>query len=335
MVIERGTTPPEQPESDVTLPPKWSRARVTRCEECGAKAILAASTCPQCGHDLELRNSFGEPVPLAHCPTCDSFYPKKRGECRWCGTPAPKREMAPLIWRTLGVLAVAGMAVVIWQANTGDHSSRTITRAAASESTVVVAADPTVMSRPIARDSAAAEPLTRDTVTIASSGVVAPNDSSAGAPSPSPVAAPIVPVADAPAEKSVAPPVPNVSPRVSGTPLSAAPPIARSTPAPSTSRGAPPVAATRGRPATPPGTGALASAPSRPPKGARWITTTVRNWVSVRADARPEARIVAAIGPDTRVQLGESRAGWLRVRARGISGWVERRRLYADARLGR
>jgi SH3-like domain-containing protein len=41
---------------------------------------------------------------------------------------------------------------------------------------------------------------------------------------------------------------------------------------------------------------------------------------------------VAVIGPDTRVQIGESREGWVRVRATGISGWVERRQFFASAR---
>jgi len=59
----------------------------------------------------------------------------------------------------------------------------------------------------------------------------------------------------------------------------------------------------------------------------------VRGWVRVRAAASQSSRTVALIGPDTRVQLGESRAGWIRVRATGISGWAERSRFFRDPKL--
>ena len=49
---------------------------------------------------------------------------------------------------------------------------------------------------------------------------------------------------------------------------------------------------------------------------------------AIRADARRESRIVASIGPNTRVQLGETRDGWIRVRTSGLSGWVERRSFF-------
>jgi SH3-like domain-containing protein len=45
----------------------------------------------------------------------------------------------------------------------------------------------------------------------------------------------------------------------------------------------------------------------------------------VRADASKTSRIVASIGPGSRVQLGETRDSWRRIRARGIAGWVEPR----------
>lgn len=48
-----------------------------------------------------------------------------------------------------------------------------------------------------------------------------------------------------------------------------------------------------------------------------------REWIVVRSDARRTARIVASVGPNSRVQLGEERDGWRRLRARGIVGWID------------
>jgi SH3-like domain-containing protein len=56
------------------------------------------------------------------------------------------------------------------------------------------------------------------------------------------------------------------------------------------------------------------------------MRATVRNWVIVRAAASRSSRVVASIGPDTRVQLGEARGDWMRIRMKGITGWVERSR---------
>jgi SH3-like domain-containing protein len=39
--------------------------------------------------------------------------------------------------------------------------------------------------------------------------------------------------------------------------------------------------------------------------------------------------VIASIGPNTRVQLGESRNGWRRIRAKGLAGWVEQRSFFA------
>jgi SH3-like domain-containing protein len=52
----------------------------------------------------------------------------------------------------------------------------------------------------------------------------------------------------------------------------------------------------------------------------------------VRADASKTSRIVASIGPGSRVQLGEMRDSWRRIRARGIAGWVEPRSSFTVAR---
>src|SRR6185312_17086419 len=89
MTIVPGEPHPERSESASLVSPKWTRMRFVRCEACGAKALVAASGCPHCGTSLGLRDSRGEPLALAHCPTCDLYYPRKLGECRWCGTEAP------------------------------------------------------------------------------------------------------------------------------------------------------------------------------------------------------------------------------------------------------
>jgi hypothetical protein len=97
-------------------------------------------------------------------------------------------------------------------------------------------------------------------------------------------------------------------------------------PAPNSRDAIAPQAATRSvatrigddRPARP---SAPASAKSR--SSARWVNSVAKGWIVVRTDARKDARIVASIGPDTRVQLGELRGSWRRVRARGIAGWTD------------
>lgn len=67
-----------------------------RCESCGAKAILAASRCPKCTHPLELRDHHGELVPLAQCRKCDTWYPRTRGGCKWCGTKPSADQTIPI-----------------------------------------------------------------------------------------------------------------------------------------------------------------------------------------------------------------------------------------------
>jgi SH3-like domain-containing protein len=59
------------------------------------------------------------------------------------------------------------------------------------------------------------------------------------------------------------------------------------------------------------------------------VSSISRHWVLVRADASRSARVVASIGPNTRVQLGETRGEWRRIRARGLSGWVEHAAFFA------
>lgn len=63
----------------------------------------------------------------------------------------------------------------------------------------------------------------------------------------------------------------------------------------------------------------------------QWVRSVARHWVIVRADASGSARIVASIGPNTRVQLGERRGQWIRVRATGLAGWVDERAFFGGA----
>ena len=85
-----------------------------RCEACGLKALVAASQCPHCGHLLDIRDSFGELLPLVHCTTCDASYLRRDGACRWCGSTPEKVNFRPHIWKGVGALAFAGMAVGAW-----------------------------------------------------------------------------------------------------------------------------------------------------------------------------------------------------------------------------
>jgi hypothetical protein len=90
------------------------------------------------------------------------------------------------------------------------------------------------------------------------------------------------------------------------------------------------------RPATKPAPKvAAAKAATKTPGKSRarvvWVNTVARNWVVVRAGASRSARVIASIGPNTRVQLGESKGGWRRIRAKGLAGWVEHRSFFASA----
>jgi SH3-like domain-containing protein len=59
------------------------------------------------------------------------------------------------------------------------------------------------------------------------------------------------------------------------------------------------------------------------------VTSIARNWAVVRSDPTRQSRIIAAIGPNTRVQLGETRGAWRRIKTKGVAGWVEHRTLAA------
>lgn len=286
------------------------RMQSVRCEACGLRALVAASTCPHCGHLFELRDSMGKLLPLAHCVTCDSFYPRARGECRWCGTKPEAFPVASYAWKGAGVLAFIGLAWGAWFAHrtTEDDALTSRTLASASVDSQL----------PIDSGLPSGTVLEADTLQT-----VAPADSgeilvSAG-------------VADTPIEQTpteVAPtdtaPVETVVPPARPAPIQPAPIQPRPIPAaakveadPPPVRAATKLAPRAARPSPKP------SAPSR--RRSRWVVAVARSWVPVRVAADHKSRIVASVGPDTRVQLGEARGSWVRLRTRGLTGWVERR----------
>lgn len=54
-----------------------------------------------------------------------------------------------------------------------------------------------------------------------------------------------------------------------------------------------------------------------------WDQMVARHWVIVRTDASRSAHVVASVGPNAHVQLGETRGSWRRIKLRGIAGWVD------------
>ena len=65
----------------------------------------------------------------------------------------------------------------------------------------------------------------------------------------------------------------------------------------------------------------------------RSVIFVAKNWIVVRVAASQDAHIVASVGPEARVQLGEVRGSWRRIRSRDIVGWVDMRRAnFAEAR---
>jgi hypothetical protein len=236
------------------------------------KAMLAASQCPHCGHLFELRDGFGEFVPLAHCASCDSYYPLSQGTCHWCGTKPESFRVAPYAVKGVGVLVFAGLVGAAWLTNRSDNDDAPPTTTATKPAALTTVVDSGLDFQPPVLAGIEDTLSDPSAITLAS-------DSSAAVP------------ADTATQQQF--------PAVDSTP-----------PGPSALMSA-------RAPAT-------AKAPARPARTARWVRATARRWVTVRASATHKSRIVAAIGPDTRVQLGEARGDWRRIRTKGIAGWVER-----------
>ena len=346
--------------------------RSVRCDSCGTKALMAASKCPKCAHGLEVRDGFGELLPLSHCSTCDSYYPVTAGACKWCGTQPARAPIGPNIWKGAGVVAFVAMAWGAWlvhddpPAEVSAARMESILKPDSSAATDSVISAGSLASASVAADSSTApdttpvvavltDSLSQPDSTIVASvdttitpvdsapTVVVVADSAPGEPEPPPVIEP-TPVA--------LPPAPTPAPRVrvparsvERAPVRAPARTLARAPAPTRSRAAtkPPKVASASKPAArstakpgaKPGAKSVAKAPAKSRTRSVWVSTVARNWVVVRADARRTARVIASIGPNTRVQLGESRGGWRRIRAKGLAGWVEHRSFFATVGAGR
>lgn len=342
--------------------------RSVRCDVCGTKALVAASTCPKCGHGFENRDGFGELLPLAHCTSCNSYYPHTLGGCKWCGTKPERSPIGPLgpyIWKGVGILTFASLAIGAWLARdsappapkqpgptfvadtlpTNQPKTESFGRKVAlshRDSMIGVPADSATKGAPA--DSTAVTTLAANATdsTQAGSTTVVPTEPVSMQQSAGAVAQPdsISPDSDSTPVESTPAPIP--APRVA-SPTRAPETAAAKAPAPAPSRSlARAPARTSTRTVTRPPAKVLAKAPTRvaparapsAPKtttrsktSARWVTSVVRNWAVVRGDATRQSRIIASIGPNTRVQLGETRGEWRRIKAKGLAGWVEHRRL--------
>lgn len=254
--------------------------RSVRCDICGTKALIAASQCPKCGHLFEMRDGSGEPVPAAHCPSCDSYYPAYVESCKWCGTTLtaekPRKGNSDMAkWIAGGVFAAAvGLGYIARDTrppNTTRHRqvSESKPKAAARAETAVS----------VAATVPAGSVKSRDTSQVAGDVVVSGVSTTDHSASSASVAA--IPQSASTSPAVLAPPVVTTNPDA---------------------------------PKTPP----ASTRPSSP-----WVSMVAKQWAIVRADAQGSAHIVASVGPNARVQLGESRGSWRRIRARGISGWVD------------
>jgi hypothetical protein len=248
--------------------------------------MTAAAQCPTCGHAFELRDGFGELVPLAYCSSCKSYYPESVGECRWCHTKPERPPIGPQVWRGVGVAALVasvGIGYLLRDDNPPDiarQRAKTVAQTPplplpADTALATVAMSETKTAPP---PIAAADSIARDSVTPTATVDVA--TAAPPAPAPPPITAMAAPVQSAPS---------NVS-------------------------------AKRSRQSA----GRVATAPtSKAARPTRWVSSISRDWVTVRAGASKRSRLIASIGPNSRVQLGESRDGWRRIRAKGVAGWVE------------
>jgi len=265
--------------------------RSVRCDACGAKAMTAAAKCPKCSHLLDLRDGFGELLPLAYCSSCDSYYPEQLGECKWCHTKPERPPIGPKIWRGVGA-GIAAVVGFVWLI--GNLSSDAKPRPKANASSVArnqnadTSADSVRQATPPVMVSSASED------SIVPTANVAPVSTAASAPI-------VLPQATAPAGDSVVS-APAAAASVAGAARTA-----------KVSNGA--------------------VAPTARRVSSRWVRSVSRDWVIIRRDASKSSKIIASIGPNSRVELGESRGTWRRLRTKGVAGWVEPRNLFEVARV--
>lgn len=85
-----------------------------RCESCGAKALSAASQCPQCAAPFNLSGARGDRVALKTCSGCGFMHRKDRS-CHWCGEIVRPTWRSPAVLKSAsGIAAVAMLAVGSW-----------------------------------------------------------------------------------------------------------------------------------------------------------------------------------------------------------------------------
>lgn len=249
--------------------------QLVRCEQCGAKALIAASQCPRCAHAFFLRDSRGRTVPMGHCKQCDTYYPRSRGGCRWCGTkvsPLPIGLPALLLGLVVAV-CVVGIGVWQYRVRTGQDPQHQ--------------GDPLVSKSPVSRDPMVGDRAAAPASAVPSPAMIAPLSDS------------VVRVDSGPARVGGAPTQPNASP--------AAAALAPTTP-----------------PAPEPASGGAGVAkPTTGPYFGPWTRAVAQSWVNVRGAASLDAAVVGVVTPNTRVELGEVRGGWRRVRSAGFEGWAD------------
>jgi hypothetical protein len=265
--------------------------------------MMAAAKCPSCGHLFELRDGSGKLLPLSYCSSCDSYYPETAKSCRWCGTQPERPPVDARIWRGIGIGAAAiigGVWLIQNAASKGAQPPRPKTAVAVAKTPPTTALDTDIaMARAIAaaNDSLSTRPVA-DTAT--------------------PALAPVTIASDAPPKAEQTPKV--EAPPKAETSVQAVPPgpSMSALPKPATSVASAPNAAV-------PNTAASSTVSSAKRLKAHWVRSVSRHWVIVRSGASKESRIIASIGPNSRVELGESRGDWRRIRTKGITGWVEPR----------
>ena len=285
--------------------------RAVRCDVCGSRAMTAAAQCPTCAHHFDLRDGRGELFPLAYCSSCQSYYRASLGECRWCHTKPERPPIGPRVWRGVGVAALVALVITarLLQDDGSLDSAIEHAKTAAKKAAPPLAADTALaQSLAVSTTPAPQAPIARADSATTDTTV---RDSNAEPPVTRVVESPVTRVAEPPVTRVAEPPVT----RVVATKEVALP----SAPVP-TVQAPPPVAA---KPRVVASTKAAAPAASKTRRTTRWVSSISRDWVVVRADASKRSRLVASIGPNSRVQLGEARGNWRRIRAKGFAGWVE------------
>jgi hypothetical protein len=293
---------------------------------------MAASQCPKCSHLFEVRDGFGELLPLSFCSSCQSYYPAHVGSCKWCGTtPEPVRK--PLPWTHIGVgglIATAWLAGVLLRDPRGKSHARSSAQSRARSQSKSVRDDSVLQVVAIAPSDTFGAKAPADTSVVRDTIAAWTNIDPATPPAEVPTAVPpeqIVVQSGARASRSV-----RLAAAPSSSPIVSQPVVATSAPVVTTPTVYPPAPAAY--PTAPVGSRTqpfLSTPKSR--ASSHWVNLVAKNWIIVRTDASQDAHIVASVGPQSRVQLGEVRGSWRRIRSRDIFGWVDlRRATFAEVR---